>query len=245
MTDRLLERQARLLEYLASGAAIFGDNGDGRGDPTLLGIDPALLRLEAGFSHAKRMAKIATVFPRTLEILDVERDAILRAFAEACPAADIRRIANARQFCDFVAARCRRQPGQTPFLPDVAACELACAQVRSVAEDEDPRVESNGDVPPGSIRRRPGIVLLRCSHDVRPIFEGEARKSPPSPRDVRLAVAMPPGAPQPLIFELLPAVFDLLAALEDWTDRATFGATPQLQSLVDELTDSGLIEVRG
>src|SRR5205807_4206795 len=106
---------------------IFG--GGKKGVPSILeGIDPRLLRLEAGFSHEKRMAKIAAVFPRTLDVLGNDRDATLRAFVEACPPADISRIANARQFHDFLLARCRA--GARPrYLRDVATCELACAQL--------------------------------------------------------------------------------------------------------------------
>jgi hypothetical protein len=62
MTKRLLDRQARLLEYLTSGDAIFDDGCGGPRDPILQGFDWALLHIEARFSHEKRMEKIAAVF---------------------------------------------------------------------------------------------------------------------------------------------------------------------------------------
>ena len=130
LAKRLLHRQARLLEYLTSGDAIFGDGRDVRLDAALHGIDRALLHIEARFSHEKRMEKIAAVFPRTLALLGADRDATMRKFVEACPPVDISRIENARQFCDFLTACWQRQPPAPRYLPDVTACELALAQVR-------------------------------------------------------------------------------------------------------------------
>src|ERR1700732_4400546 len=51
MSNRLLDRQTKLLEFLTSGAVIFDDPGDVLGDYGLGGIDCGLLRLEARFSH--------------------------------------------------------------------------------------------------------------------------------------------------------------------------------------------------
>ena len=97
MPTRLLERQISLLEHLTSAGAIFGDGAlPGR---HLQGLDPALLRLEACFSHEKRMEKINSTFPRTFEAMrGDDRIDIVRSFVEACPSVDISRIENARQF---------------------------------------------------------------------------------------------------------------------------------------------------
>src|SRR5262249_1642046 len=40
----------------------------------------------------------------------------------------------------------------------------------------------------------------------------------PVKRDVPLVVSLPPGADGPQVFEVAPAIFDLLAALNDWTE---------------------------
>jgi hypothetical protein len=239
----LLNRQASLLEHLTSGAAIFGDRDDASLDPILQGIDRTLLRLEARFSHEKRMAKILAVFPRTFEILGDRRAAIIRKFAEACPPVDISRLANAGQFYDFLAAR-RRRASEPPYLIDVAACELECLKVRTAVEQQGMAAESLTSTRLRRvIRRSPGIALLRCAHDIRSIFEAGVGGAAPETRDTPLAVAMPPGADDPRVFELLPVVFDLLAALDAWTDPAVFGETTKVQGLIGDLVEHGLIEM--
>jgi len=238
MANRLLDRQARLLAYLTSGAAIFGEEGVAA-DP-LLGIDPALLHLEARFSHEKRMEKISAAFPKTLQMLGANRAAVIRGFVEACPPSDISRLANARQFHEFLLARWQDEAPEPAHLPDVAACEVACATVRAGA-DEAPQEEGGTRAPPFGIRRHPGVVLLRCRHDVRPIFEQDSQAVPVR-RDTPLAVVMPPGAHGVQVMELLPVVFDLLAALGDWTDPATFGSAPEASGLIRDLIEHGLVE---
>src|SRR5439155_18835049 len=123
-------------------------------------------------------------------------------------------------------------------LPDVAACEFAFALAR-VAAGEDEGADGN----PGDIRRHPGAVLLRCAYNVRPIFESGSVDMALLKRDTLLAIATPPGAEHPRIFELAPAVFDVLGALADWTDRSALGATPELDAFITELAEHGLLEV--
>jgi hypothetical protein len=66
MSNQLIDRQVSLLEFLTSGATIFDDQSDAILDGSLRGIDRRLLRVEARFSHEKRMEKIITVFPHDL-----------------------------------------------------------------------------------------------------------------------------------------------------------------------------------
>jgi len=245
MTDRLLQRQVSLLTYLTSGAAIF-DEGAGAALPRpLRGIDPHLLHLEAQFSYDKRMAKITGAFPRTFAMLGDDLDELLREFVDTCPPVEISRIVNARQFHDFLVTRWRRSPPAPPFLPDVAACELACG---SVVTAHDAQAAPAGPPDPGaragSIRRHPGIVLLRCAYDVRPIFEGPGEDIEPALRDTPLAVAVPVGEAGPRIAELPPVVFDLLASLDEWTDPSAFADTAEAEELLIDLIDHGLVEVR-
>ena len=245
MAKRLLDRQVSLLDYLTSGGAIFGGKDDAPLDQALQGIDRALLRLEAGFSHEKRMNKIVAVFPRTFEILGANRDPIVRSFVEACPPTDISRLVNARQFHDFLSACWQRRPPDPRYLPDVAACELACAEVRVDTEESGVKaVSSMRSAPRHWIRRCRGVALVHCAYDVRPIFEEAAGEVAPTARDTPIAVAMPSGADQPRIFELLPVVFDLLAALDDWADPTVFCDTPQANELIVDLAEHGLLEVR-
>jgi hypothetical protein len=237
MSNRLLDRQVRLLEFLTSGEAIFGDP-DGASQ-ALGGIDCGLLRLEARFSHQKRMEKIAAVFPRTFEMIEGQADAIIREFVNSYPPSDISRLENARQFYDFLSAG-RRAAVLPAHLCDVAASELAYAQVRARDLTFD---TGQREVTPGNaIRRDRRAVLLRCSHDVRPIFEG-ASGTDPIRRETLLGVAIPAGADQPQIFELLPPVFALLSAMDGWTDPTAMAAKPELNTLIRDLSSSGLIEV--
>jgi hypothetical protein len=243
MKKRLLDRQTSLLEYLTSGAAIFGDAG-GSLDRDLRGIDARLLNLEARFSHEKRMHKIVGVFPRTFEILGAKQGPIVQAFVAACPPAEIGRLENARQFHDFLSNHWQGGHPEPPYLPDVAACELACAEVRVDVEERSQPTDGMKNAARSRIRRRPGIVLLHCSYDVRPIFEEGPGGSVPVERDTPTVVVMPLGAAQPRIFELPPAIFDLLAALDDWTDPVGLGAAAELDELIQELAEHGLLEVR-
>jgi hypothetical protein len=241
---RLLDRQVSLLKYLTSRGAIFGGEGDASLDQGLQGLDHGLLRLEACFSHEKRMAKIVSIFPRTLDLLGTDQAAIVREFVEACPPADISRLENARQLYDFLCARWDCEPPQPPYLRDVAACEFSCAKLRTGAEAEELRSASREQVPQNCIRRHPGVELLRCAYDVRPVFEDGAGDALPVKRDTPVAVVVPSGAEHPRVFEVLPLVFDVLTALDDWTDRSVLGAAPELDALIHDLAEHGLIEVR-
>jgi hypothetical protein len=81
-------------------------------------------------------------------------------------------------------------------------------------------------------------------HDIRPIFEAGSGEAAPVERDTPLVIAMPPDAAHPNVFEVLPLVYDVLAAIDDWTDRSALGATPEADALIRELAEHGLIEVR-
>jgi hypothetical protein len=245
MTMRLLDRQARLLEYLTSSGAIFGDEKNALPDHALRGIDPRMLYLEARFSHEKRMEKIIAVFPKTFRLLGADRVAIVREFVEAWPPTAITRIENASQFYDFLCARWRHQASEPPYLRDVAACEFACAKVRVGAQVRELGPGWGEHAPRGAVRRHPDVVLLRCAHDIRPIFEAGSGEAAPVERDTPLAIAMPPDAAHPKVFEVLPLVCDVLAAIDDWTDRSALGATPEADALIQDLAEHGLVEVRG
>jgi hypothetical protein len=247
MATRLLDRQHSLLAYLTSGEAIFADQQPTLADPLLHGIDPGLLHLEARFSHEKRMDKIAGVFARTLALLGDARAAIERAFADNCPPTAIGRLENARQFHDFLRGHWEQRAPDPEYLPDVAGCELAFAHARS--GDGTP-----GDLTPdqslpqskrpllSAIRRGPDVALLRCAYDIRTLFETGSLEAVPPRRDLALAIANTPGTREPAIFEVEPAIFDLLAALDDWTDRRAFGETRKARAVLAELVTLGLLE---
>jgi hypothetical protein len=243
MAKPLLERQVSLIEHMTSGAAIFG--GGGGSAPDLEGIDRALLQIEAQFSYAKRMEKITAVLPRTFELLGSGRDAHVRAFVESCPPTTLSRLENACQFHRYLASCWTREAPDPPYIGDVAALEIACAKV-----DADPERHSSDRmigadrVHRGDIRRSPQVNLLRCAYDIRPIFEAGSEQPVPVKRDTRLVVALSAGADGPQVFEVVPAIFDLLSALNDWTDPQGLNADPDFAKLIADLAARGLTEVR-
>jgi uncharacterized protein (UPF0276 family) len=241
----LLQRQLALLDYLTSGVAISEAKGSDALPTALSGMNPALLALEARFSHEKRIEKIAGILPRTFDRLGDARAALLRTFAETCPPSTIGRIENARQFCDFLAARERRRDLPLAYLPDLAALELALATVLA-GHQEDGRSCDMDSLPKGEagmkqMRRAQGVVLLRCAHDIRAILEMDSL-APPTRKDTPLIIAKPAGSAEPLIFDVPESVFVLLARLDEWTEPP---ASPQLSAFLAELADCGVLEIAG
>jgi len=239
MAKPLLERQVSLIEHMSSEAAIFG-RGDGAAD--LEGIDHALLRVEARFSYAKRMEKIIAVLPQTFALLGSAEAPVVRAFVEGCPQTTISRLENARQFYRFLSLRWKREAPDPAYICDVAACEMACAELD--ADDQEPdRAKDEVCTIRSGIRRCRSVILRRCAYDVRPIFEPQL-KAAPVKRETPLVIALPRGSDRPQIFEVIPAVFDLLAALDDWTDPPALFMGQDFARLLADLTAHGLIEVR-
>jgi hypothetical protein len=245
MPVRLLDRQTRLLEHLTGSEGIFGGPAGASTDPTLDGIDRGLLHLEARFSHEKRMQKIEWVLTRTLELLGAERLQLVRDFVEACPPSSISWLDNARQFHDFLAARWRREAPERPYLPDVASYELAYAAVRADESAATAGSECASETPPpGALRRRPNVVLLRCAYDIRPILEGQDGDAVLGRRETRFAVAMLPGTDDPVVFDLSSDLFELLEILDQFVDPALFEGAPGMDKLITDLVAHGLVEVR-
>src|SRR4051812_18206328 len=188
MLKRLLDQQISLLCHLASSAVIFGDKV--ARPMALQGMDDGLLHLEARFCYEKRMGKIAAIFPRTFKLLDGRRNGLFREFVELCPPVHIGRLENARQFRDFL--RDHRQGAQS-YVSDLAACELACAEVRNEVGGARSEV-ADGAQKGREIRRSRGTILLRCAYDVSWFFENDVwRKGDLVPvlprRDTLLIVA--------------------------------------------------------
>jgi hypothetical protein len=245
MANRLLYRQASLLEYLSSAAAIFGDQADAPVDPTLQGINLGVLRLHARFACNKRIEKIIAAFPRIFEILGADQKSILREFVEVSRSTSKSTLANAREFHEFLSARWRCEPPNPAYLPDVAACELAMAEVRNVVDDhERPAKKGENDAPKGGIRRRSGVVPLCCAHDIRSIFDAGSGAAVPPKRDTSLVVTLPAGYRDVRIVEVAPVVFDVLTLLDDWADPSTLDAFGDRENLVSYLAAHEFIEVR-
>jgi hypothetical protein len=238
----LLQRQASLIEFMTSSATVFGAAHDLALPPTLAGIDGALLRVEAQFSYAKRMEKITAVLPKIFALLGAREAAIVRAFVESCPPTTLSRLENARQFHRFLCSRWAQEAADPPYLPDVAACEMAFAAIDEGGGHHSPGARDDGARSGrGTIRRSPGVTLLRCAYDVRAVFESESQQAPPEKRDTRLVIALVPDEDHPQVFEIVPPVFDLLAVLDDWIEPPDMG--PGFVKLLANLESRGLIEV--
>jgi hypothetical protein len=249
MTSPLLEQQLRLLTYLTSTEAIFGDPKSLHTDPSLRGIDRGLLHLEARFSHEKRMQKIAGIFWHTLELLERDRELLERAFVEGCPPVSIARLENARQFHDFLIGYWHRKPPRLPYIADVAACEFALAQARDrgrLAPGTGHRIADDGEPPVRpAVRRNPDVILLRCRYDIRAIFTSDGVQRTPPARDVGLSVTARHDGPGPDVAEVDLTVYDLLSALEAWTPLRLFPKRSAAQRLFADLITRGLLETRG
>jgi hypothetical protein len=244
MVTSLLDRQVSLLEYLTSSEAIFTGDSDAARDQALQGINPGLLRLEARFSHEKRMEKITAVFPRAFQLLGAGRTGIVREFVKDYPPVAIGRLENASQFHDFLCARWRHTPPQPPYLRDVAACEFSYAKARIGDQARSLDAARGEHAPRNGVRRHPDVVLLHCDYDIQPIFASGLREIVPVKRDTRLAIVALPDAEHPKVCEVLAVAFDVLTALDDWTDRSDLGSMPELDELIGDLAEHGLVEVR-
>jgi hypothetical protein len=238
MSNSLLERQAALLEYLTSGVAIFGE-----GDLSLaqFGLNRGLLHLEAKYSHEKRMKKIEAVLGRTLDLLGSERDSIVRAFAQTCPPTSIGRLDHARQFHAFLSTRWRENAPEPLCLPDIAAFEIAYAEVQ-----REHRARAEGAARRGAIRRQSTVALLRCAYGIAPLLEGPFPTScdlPPMRRDTYLALAMPESAAAPVVYALSRELFAFVELLDEFTDPDAFGDISDAAAIIAHLTAIGLVEV--
>jgi hypothetical protein len=242
MSRSLSERQAGLIEYLTSGGAIFGE---GNISGARFGLNCGLLHVEAKHSHQKRMGKIEAVLARTLDLLGTSRAATVRAFAQACPPTSIGWLDNSRQFHAFLIARWREQAPEPPYLPDIAAFEIAHAAVQ--AEHE---TRAKDGAKSGAIRRPPAVQLLRSAYDITPMLEGSFPSGSTSlptavRRDTYLALAMPEGTERPVVHALSRELFTLVELLDDFADPEIFKDLPEMESVIESLAKDGLIEVRG
>lgn len=238
MADRLLARQSSLLDYLSSPTTLFGDHADIPADPALAGIDPGVLCLLARFACNKRLERISAVFPLTFKILAPDQEGVLRQFVAISRPTQKGTLANAREFHEFLSSYWHDEPPIPAYVPDVAACELAIAEARNIMDE--PERPAVGDSAKRVIRRRRGVIPLRCAHDVRLLFRAEPALPPE--RDTSLVFTLPAGHGDVTIFEVAPEIVDALTVLDDWADPTTldaFGAR-----VVDRLRAYDFVELR-
>lgn len=245
MAKRLLDRQASLLDYLSSTAAMFGPQTNAPADPALRALDAGVLRLQARFICNKRMEKIVALFPRTLDIMGVAQRAVLREFVETSRSTQRSSLANAREFHAFLARRWRRSRPRPAYLPDVAACELAMAEVRHVAEDHDGRARDGKRAGPRrAIRRRRNVAPLRCAYDVRAMLDAAPPDVVPRRRAISLVVTTSPDRREVRIVQATSRLVDILSRLRDWTAPSVLDTFGDRETLLADLAASKFTEER-
>jgi hypothetical protein len=245
MANQLLEQQASLLDYLSSAAVIFGGQADAALDPALQSIDRGVLRLQARFACNKRIERITAIFPRTFEILGPDQKPVLREFVEVSRPTEKSPLPNARELHNFLSARWRQTPPAPPHLPDVAACELAIAEVSDAVDDrETPAERGKSNGLKRSIRRRTSVSALRCAYDVRSIFDAGCGAVIPPKRETSLVVSFPAGRRNADIIEVPKVIADALMLLRDWTDPSRLDAFGDRHNLVSHLAAQEFIDVR-
>jgi hypothetical protein len=123
-------------------------------------------------------------------------------------------------------------------LHDVATCELAIADMRMKGKAQPPQHLATGR----RFRRNRDAVFLPCSYDIRPIFEGRVSGAVEQ-RDLMGAILIPPRSEEPTILEVPAPVYAWLVELDNWTNRAALAPTAELDALISELAEHGLLEV--
>ena len=236
----LIERQRALLVFLTNPRAA-------RDAVALAGLDSNRLRLVRDLSVEKRLDKIRASFPITLNRLDQPLDALCADFAAEFPPYDIGRAENAQQFAAYLVGLWERTPPYHAYLPDVVKIELAMTLARRAFNDTAAEPPRNARP---AVRRTPSTQLLRCDHDVRPLFGPSPGAGKPTPREVWLAVLPPaPGEESasvtPRVLEISAELHAALLALTEWqpydgTDPLGIGAPPEI---AERLIDVGVLEV--
>ncbi len=243
--NKLIERQTHLLRHLTSEAFIFGTDrlSAAAGDPDLRGMDVRRLRLEAEFSYNKRIKRIRQTFERTAALLGHGFSAITREFAALRPPETYERHPDAQRFFDHFMEHWAGKPPTPAWAADVAAVELALSRARTLRPttmETAALAECPSHPPSQRYRTHPCAVLVRCGHDVRPLFEPGRSGEPVMPRPVGVAVLASRGRRRPTVMELAPEAFALLERSTEWS-----APEPAGRATVQHLASQGLVLVRG
>ena len=246
---RLIDRQIGLLRHLTGKAFMFGtsDLAVAALDPDLQGMDIARLRLEAEFSFAKRTGRIRETFARTASLYGSRFTGMLREFAAACPPRTYERYPDARDFFDWLEARCADDPSVPAWTLDVAKIEIALARARTFRPseaEEDMLARRPNEGPYVGYRTHPCVALVRCRYDVGPLFVPGQSGGDIVRRDLTLAMLASRNRRHPEIMEILPEAFALLERSSAWSRLGLETASPEdasTRALVMNLSAQGLM----
>jgi hypothetical protein len=208
------------------------------GEAEPAGIDPTRLEFVRELARAKRIAKIESALPRTCRALGDQCSRLASQFVNAHPARNFRSRADGLAFYMFL-----RRRRATPWLLDLAYCELALSAVRTNVPGEQPALGS-GAKNEMVLRRAVGLRLRACRFNVRAFFEGDGTETPAEIPEVQthLAIIADPLAGAPRMLQLSASAFDFLRALRTW--RVLPEVTDaDMETLLEQLQQSGLLEI--
>jgi hypothetical protein len=204
-------------------------------------IDPTRLEFVRDLARAKRIAKIASVLPRTCRALGEQFSRLASDFVNAHPARNFRSRADGLAFYLFL-----RRRRTKPCLLDLAYCELALSALWTHVPGEQPAPGVEAKDGMVVLRRAIGVRLRACKFNVRAFFESDGLETPATIPETQthLAIIADPLTGAPRMVQLSPSSFDFLRALRTWrvlpevTDEDT-------KALLDQLHQRGLLEIAG
>jgi len=233
----LLEHQEALVAYLSDPSA-FLRYGDEKQWITDLGLDPQRLKFVGELVFRKRVRKIRSVLPRTLDALGERSRDLLIDFARENPAPSLLSFESALQFVRYL--QCISL-GHIAYIPDVAAVELALYRTNNPHNVRDVTISSLYGLSKTEpdLRISPSAELVFCEHDIRCIFDGS--KSVPIQRRVILIVYRDQRAATPRVLEVSQHIADVLISNKQVLEQNLGSATAYV---LDEETASLLIELQ-
>jgi hypothetical protein len=190
---------------------------------------PQNIALLARLAHSKRMEKIERVLPVVRQILGTDNWLVLSlGFARSEPPQAGSTISAAEQYCRFLHYVRHPIVDSKPYIVDLAACELAIAQVSQKAHDDhggmQRRPHDVDDVNVGSVFvcRHPSVALLRLRYNVVPLLAATGAEAgwPPlfetAPSHTYLAIVGTAGSTGAELIKLDEEIFEFLSMLDSW-----------------------------
>jgi len=134
------------------------------------------------------LEKVQRVLPVTCRLLGDTFNAVTRGFAAECAPQSYVTLDVAEQFAAFVAAKRADYANLPRFIQDAMAVELALARVIRPEEEYaylGKQIAVAASVPFTVVAR---FEVIRCAHDVRPLFDPTVGRRPVKPRHILLVV---------------------------------------------------------
>jgi hypothetical protein len=251
-TQELLELQSALITCLTDPTALREFQAGAAAWKRLSFFDTGLMELMSSFYRAKRLDKITKVLPRTVAYLAPQMGELIFEFMRRHPPLSADSYTNGCQFYAFLRRRWRSLLPHPPFLPDLAYCELAKIGLERQVMLGGPAVLTSASLAKEReiiIRRRTGIRLHQCQHDIRPLFDpGGLGGATILHQPVCLVFSQALASPSGKIFRVDRELFVLLKGLKDWTKvslaASNFHHSEHTIALLRRLEELGFLEAR-